>query len=85
MKNKKPSGRIVSGETYDETLEDYNRKQNLDKRNMEKQPAGLANALTKGEQGYSDKPRVKPNQTKCGKLSEAMKGKVKKTNKKIKK
>jgi hypothetical protein len=68
MKMKKPSGRMVSSEAYDEVLEDQNRKKDLNRRNMQKQPAGVANALTKEEKGYSDKPKVKPNQTKGKKV-----------------
>lgn len=57
---KKPTGKKESRLKYVEDKEEYDRKKNLDSRNMLKQAAGIGEALMKAKMGYSDKPRVKP-------------------------
>jgi hypothetical protein len=60
----RPSGPKASAMTFDAVLEDYNRKVYKKSRNMPAQPSGIADALDKAREGYSDKPRVKPDRSK---------------------
>ena len=61
---RRPSGPKASAMTFDAVLEDYNRKVYKKSRNMPAQPSGLADALDKAPEGYSDRPRVKLDRVK---------------------
>jgi hypothetical protein len=57
----KPKGKVVKGSNYTENDEEYDKKQ-IKKQGKEMRTAGVAKELklSQTEQGYSKKPRVKP-------------------------
>lgn len=64
MSERKPRGKVVSGMTYADVLEEYNAKQYHRSLNMRGKPYGVADALDRAYYGYSNKPRVRPEKKK---------------------
>lgn len=61
---RKPRGINVSGDTYATVLEEYERKMNNRNADLNKKPAGVADALDRAYWGYSKRPGVKPYKVK---------------------
>lgn len=74
MKKAKGKGKVVSGKDYVGADEEYDKKQ-IKKQGKEMRTAGVAKELkiSEKEQGYSKKPRVKPQK----KVSKLVKGQKK--------
>jgi hypothetical protein len=60
----KKGGKQVAGRDYSEDLEEYEDKQGKKSNKPVHLPADISGALRKSKEGYSKKPRVKPDKRK---------------------
>jgi hypothetical protein len=70
MKKKmsKPAGKTVSGKKYSSVLENQDNKKANKANRMVGKPADISGAIKDAKMGYSDKPRVKPQNKKGYKI-----------------
>ena len=61
---KQSKGRMVSGNDFSAILEGYERKMGNKSNKPAQAPADISQAFSRAKEGYSDKPRVKPEKIK---------------------
>jgi hypothetical protein len=60
----KKGGKMVKGKDYSEDLEEMEDKEGKKSNKPARMPADISGALRKSKEGYSKKPRVKPDRMK---------------------